>query len=97
MRRATFHPEAEAEMIASARWYEERSSGLGQQFLTEVESALQRVAATPEAWAIVEGDIRQHLLHRFPFGILYRDKHNGIDVLAVMHLRREPGYWSHRA
>jgi len=92
-----FHPEAEAEMLASARWYEERCAGLGAQFLDEVEAAASRIAVTPEAWAIVKGDIRRHLLRRFPFGVLYRPQQDRIQILAVMHLRREPHYWEHRA
>lgn len=91
-----FHPEAEAEMLASAVWYEGRCAGLGLDFLGEVESAVSRIAASPEAWAIVTGDIRRHLVHRFPFGILYRADRNRIYILAVMHLHREPHYWEHR-
>jgi len=35
-----FHPEAHAEMVAAARYYEEQRSGLGNDFLTQVEQAL---------------------------------------------------------
>jgi hypothetical protein len=35
-------------------------------------------------------------LKRFPFGILYVATVDEIVVLAVMHLRRRPGYWQGR-
>ena len=91
-----FHPEAEAELLASANWYEERSPGLGEAFLAEVELAVQRVLASPEAWAIVTDQIRRHRVHRFPFAILYRVDPDQIYIVAIMHLHREPGYWEHR-
>ncbi len=91
-----FHPEAEAEMRASARWYEARSPGLGTLFLGEIESAVARIAANPEAWAAVKDKVRRHLVHRFPFGVLYRAEGERIFILSVMHLHREPEYWKHR-
>ena len=96
MKRVLFHPEAEAEMTAAARWYEERAPGLGAALLDEVEAAIARIAASPEAWSIVTDDIRRHVLHRFPFGVLYRVRSDQVFVLAVMHLHREPHYWEHR-
>jgi hypothetical protein len=41
--RAIFHPEAHEEMIQSARFYEERSEGLGSDFLTAVEETTRRI------------------------------------------------------
>jgi len=37
----------------------------------------------------------------FPFhpeadGVLYSVERNGIFILAVMHLHRDPDYWKHR-
>ncbi len=91
-----FHPEADAEMAASARWYDQRSPGLGKRFLSEVRAATARIAASPEAWGLAAEGIRRHLVHRFPFGILYREETDRIYILAVMHLHREPEYWRHR-
>jgi len=36
------------------------------------------------------------LVHRFPFGILYRIAGDEIQIVAIMHLRRKPGYWTKR-
>ena len=97
MKPVAFHPEAKAEQAAAARWYEERVPGLGAAFREEAEAAASRIAATPEAFGIVSGDIRRHRLHRFPFGMIYRVEAERVFILAVMHLHRDPTYWEHRA
>lgn len=38
---AVFHPEAEAELRTSSRWYEERCRGLGTAFLREAERTVE--------------------------------------------------------
>ena len=42
--RVIFHPEAHAEMIGHALYYEARSEGLGADFLDAVEEAARRIA-----------------------------------------------------
>ncbi|WP_424204564.1 hypothetical protein [Sulfuricaulis sp.] len=32
----------------------------------------------------------------FPYGIIYRVRFDVIEIIAVMHLRRSPGYWKQR-
>jgi toxin ParE1/3/4 len=51
----------------------------------------------PETFA-AEGraDSRRYLLHRFPFQIVYRARGETIEVVAVAHLKRRPGYWKSR-
>ena len=96
MKPVVFHPEADAEVIDAADWYDGRLRGLGADFLDEIDAAVSRISDTPEAFGIVTDDIRRHLLHRFPFGVLYRVEADRIFVLAVMHLHREPHYWERR-
>lgn len=96
MKPIVIHPEAKREMIASSLFYEERSPGLGRLFLDEVERGFQRIAERPDAWNVFSSPARRCLLAEFPFGIIYRNEPERIYVLAVMHLRREPGYWRSR-
>jgi plasmid stabilization system protein ParE len=91
-----FHPEAEAEMRATARWYEARSPGLGQSFLDAVDATTARIAANPGAFGFARPGIRRHLVRRFPFGILYQVEPDRVYVLAVAHSHRKPAYWMHR-
>ena len=41
MKPVRFHPEAEVELAAEAKYYEERSPGLGERFTGEVEVAVE--------------------------------------------------------
>ena len=92
----SFHPEAEAELSAAIDWYEAQEPGLGRSFALEVTASMLRLLDFPDAWPVLEGEIRRCLVHRFPFGILYVLDHDDVLVLAVMHLHREPGCWKAR-
>ena len=92
----SFHPEAEIELNESIDYYEECKSGLGLEFANEVYATIQRILNFPNAWQILDKDIRRCLTNRFPFGIIYYQKNNEIIILAVMQLNRRPDYWSDR-
>jgi plasmid stabilization system protein ParE len=91
-----FLPPAQEEMTEAARFYETQSKGLGTEFLAEVERTVAAITSHPKAAPIVKQDIRRRLLKRFPFGVLYVATADEIVVVAVMHLRRRPGYWQDR-
>ncbi|MEW6246878.1 MAG: type II toxin-antitoxin system RelE/ParE family toxin [Nitrospirota bacterium] len=93
-----FHREASEELERAKAWYEQQRAGLGEAFLHEVESAISRIRDNPTTWPCYPGkDTQRYILHRFPFGIVYQRQSQIIRVLAVMHLKREPGYWKRRA
>jgi len=92
----SFHPEAEEELLAAIDYYEQREEHLGLDFAVEVYAAIGRAAEHPKAWPILEGEVRRCLTTRFPYGVLYSQESDGIFILAVMHLHRDPDYWKHR-
>jgi len=92
----SFHPEAEEEFEAAVAWYEEREAGLGLDFAAEVREAVRLAQSMPLAWPSMEENIRRVLVHRFPYGVLYSIESDRLHILAVMHLRRRPGYWRER-
>ena len=92
-----FHPLAERELIAAARFYETRASGLGANFIRQIERTLADVVVHPNAGSLFMGTtIRRRLMQRFPFGVVYEVETENISVIAIMHLRRRPGYWKRR-
>jgi plasmid stabilization system protein ParE len=91
--RVTFNALAEQELNDAARYYEVERAGLGGTFITDVQRCCEAIATLPLAAPVVRGDIRQRLCHRFPYAVLYSSAGDEIRVLAVMHLRRRPGYW----
>ena len=91
-----FHPEADAEVVAAANYYEGQQEDLGKRFLANVEEGLARIRINPLLYPHINGDVRRCLTRTFPFGILFRDNSIRIEIIAVMHLRRKPGYWKER-
>lgn len=92
----SFHPEAEQEFNEVVDYYESVEPGLGYDFALEVHSAIKRSVDFPAAWALLENDVRRSFVKRFPYGILYSEEQDGIFIVAVMNLHREPGYWVKR-
>jgi plasmid stabilization system protein ParE len=91
-----FHSEAFEEMIEAAQYYEDHAPGVGDDFLSEIEEGLERIAGSPRTYSLLFGSVRRYLLQRFPYGIVYKVRKNGVFIIAVPHLRRNPGYWKHR-
>ena len=96
MRTVRFHPDAEAEMVEAAAYYEAQQENLGKRFLTSVQDALNRIQINPLLYPIVELDVRRCRTKTFPYGILLRALPDQIVVIAVMHLHRDPDYWKDR-
>ena len=96
MKPLKFHPEAEREMNDAASWYEAQQCGLGKRLLHAIEDAIGRIVLNPEIFQLVDKDVRRCLTRPFPFGVLFRSGPELIEILAVMHLHREPEYWKHR-
>ena len=94
--RVIFHPEAHAEMIEQARYYERKSEGLGADFLDAVEETTHRIQHSPTSGGIDRASIRKRLVSGFPFTVLYEVQPDRIYVAAVMHQNRRPGYWQKR-
>jgi toxin ParE1/3/4 len=47
-------------------WYEKRRQGLGEQFLTAVQSVLDRIERNPELHAPIYQNVRHARVKRFP-------------------------------
>ena len=94
--RLTYHPEAEAELVEVAEFYEARSAGLGERFLQAYDTTVAEIAATPGLWPIAAADLRCRTMKRYPFSIYYRIIGDELRILVIKHHRRHPDYWRHR-
>ncbi|MHB9031181.1 MAG: type II toxin-antitoxin system RelE/ParE family toxin [Candidatus Latescibacterota bacterium] len=92
-----FHPEAVAEAKAAVQWYRERNNTIADAFLSEIDTAVKKITDAPERWPLNVYGTRKFLLRRFPFSIVYRDISGTIEVIAVTHHRKKPGYWKTRS
>lgn len=95
--RIVFRAAAEHELKQAYAWYEERESGLGSAFLQSVQACLQLIRRHPEIFPIAHKHVRQGVMRRFPYSILYLIESSEIIVISVFHSSREPGIWKHRA
>lgn len=91
-----FHPEAEREALGSASWYAERSPVAGRAFLLELNAVVERILEAPERWPISFSGTRRIGFYRFPFNIFYRVMKDSVEIVAVAHQSRRPGYWQFR-
>lgn len=91
-----FHEEASAEYEEAFDWYFTRSEPTASKFANELAQAIGMIAKAPQRWPAGPKGTRKFLLHRFPFAVIYRELPSAIQVLAVAHGHRRPGYWKSR-
>lgn len=96
MAKLIFHPDVQYDIKESYDWYEDKVIGLGDDFMNELESAIEAVTALPDTWPNFLKGFRRFLLKRFPFSLIYRANEDRVYVVAIMHNSRKPGYWVDR-
>ena len=63
---------AQIEIDEAIEYYNYEMHGLGEEFLTEVLKALDRIGEFPEAWHSCSKRTRRCQTRRFPYGIIYQ-------------------------
>jgi plasmid stabilization system protein ParE len=91
-----FRLEVLPELDEVYRWYESQQLGLGNDFLEEIEQALDRICQMPESYATVYRDVRRAVVRRFPYTIYYRIVSSRVIITAVFHGHRNPKVWQKR-
>jgi plasmid stabilization system protein ParE len=66
-----FTSEAAMDIEHAYEWYEQQRAGLGGEFLSCVDAALQLMRRNPLLFAVVHEDFRRALVRRFPYAIFY--------------------------
>lgn len=94
---AQLHPEAMLEAQAAREWYEAKSPEAATAFMAELDIAIDSIRAAPELYPPYLHGTRRYLMRRFPYLIVYRITSTAIEIAAVAHGRRRPGYWKKRA
>jgi plasmid stabilization system protein ParE len=94
--RVFFHEAAEEDLGAALDWYRARSEHAATHFLDEIGHVIERVRQSAQQFPHIVGTARRALLNRFPFALIFRETAGGLEVLAIAHARRRPGYWRNR-
>jgi toxin ParE1/3/4 len=91
-----FHSGARMDAFEAFDWYAKRSQNAADAFQEELENAGKSIQHSPERCAPYLFGTRRYLMKRFPYVVVYRIAASRIEILAVAHGRRRPGYWRHR-
>jgi hypothetical protein len=86
----SFLPEVEDDAIAGFMWYEQKSKGLGEDFLRIFYACASEVQHNPLLYRKVYKDFRRRLLKRFPYAIYFRIVRKNIVVYGLFHCARSP-------
>jgi len=98
--KARFLPAAMFDLESAADNYESEGPGLGSEFRQEVRSIVELIERHhrigPSINAGTKTPLREFLLDRFPYRLIYSIDANRILIVAVAHQHRRLGYWRGR-
>ena len=90
------HAEADLEFADAVRYYAEISPELGVRFYREIERIIREVCAFPDRFYKFDPPARRLFSSEFPYAVIYLKQPDRVWIVAVMHMKRRPGYWRKR-
>ncbi len=96
MKPVKFIAEAEREADQALDWYESQSASAEVRFTAELQAAYRAIQKAPGLYSAYLHGTQRRLLDRFPFSVVYRELLDSIQIVAVAHAKRRPGYWKSR-
>ena len=90
------HEEALAEAQAAFEWYSARNPAAADAFINELDHAIEQIGQLPNLAGSYVSGTRRYVMRRFPFTVIYREQERIMEVVAIAHGRRKPGYWKDR-
>lgn len=96
MKAHAFHPEADEEYAQAADYYARIDPKLGKRFYDQIEGLILDIRCQPERFRLFDPPIRRHFSKVFPYAVLYVEQLERVLIIAVMHMKRRPGYWRKR-
>jgi toxin ParE1/3/4 len=96
MKPLRFHPDARAEANAAFEYYRYESPRAALKFDDELNKAYRALRRFPRMCATYLHGTRRVLLDRFPFSVVFRERLDDTQIIAVAHAKRRPGYWTKR-
>jgi plasmid stabilization system protein ParE len=93
--------DAEAEIVAAGDWYYSSGhAGVAIRFREAIERAFDAVGEAPASFVVVDDwqgvVLRRAMVRGFPYQVVFGELSGQLWIIAVAHLRREPGYWRTR-
>lgn len=96
--RVRFHSAAKDEFLHASKWYEEQRSGLGEEFIVAIQTAIAAIVSDPFRFQPVAEHARIFRVKKFPYCIYFRvlPEKGVVRVLSIMHNSRHPDTWKGR-
>ena len=84
-------PRAEADLRDAFIWYEQKSAGLGHDFLLRVETKFEQIAQSPQLFRQRVGLYRLAATDRFPYAIyfIWDEASHVVAVRRVLHFKQD--------
>ncbi len=101
MKRIQVLASAQRDLAEAAGFYKAHDERIAARFVATIDHHLEIIAEHPERAPVAIGTkgptpYRRLKVQGFPFGVLYRLRDDTVEVVAVAHERRRPGYWAGR-
>jgi toxin ParE1/3/4 len=90
-------PGAREDLDRGIAFYEARRIGLGLEFETGIDAAVQSIKMDPPRYSLVgHRGCRRFILSRFPYSVIYQELDDRIRIVAIVHHRQRRNFWNNR-
>jgi hypothetical protein len=91
-----FHPDAGEEYVRAVEYYAAIAPEIGSRFHNEIERLIREVCRQPDRFFRFSPPAQRALARKFPCALVYLDEPDRVWIVAVMNMKRRPGYWRER-
>ena len=84
------------ELDEATHWYSRQSEGIANQFRQIVRDKIAEARRSPHHWPPQLDGTRQIHLVPFPYVLVVREFKGYLEIVALTHTSRRPGYWRDR-
>ena len=94
--RLEFFEDAATEVEEDRTWYLARSESAEAGYLRELDHAVKQVIDAPLQWPQYLVGTRRYVFPTYPYSLVYFVEEDVVNVVAVAHDKKRPGYWRKR-
>jgi plasmid stabilization system protein ParE len=82
--------EANIEIIEAFLYYEEKRTGLGEEFLEHLDTYFERIITNPKHFPQKRKPYREAFIKRFPFLVIYEIANDKVIIYSVFNTWQNP-------
>lgn len=84
--------EAVVDIQEAFEWYEAQKTGLGLEFIAEIEDGFEKICNYPLYYGAINDQFRRLKINRFPYLIVCEIDELSVLVVAVKHTCKQSGF-----